>query len=61
MNIHRGSELKELVADLAVEAEEEWWGETITVRGANVRMSTRQFFDHINTFTANLESKADNE
>ena len=50
----RSKELREIVSDLTVEWEEEWWGETVTVTGANVRMSTRQFLSHIDEFTLSV-------
>ena len=50
-------ELRELNADISVEREELWQGETITVRGPNFRMSTRRFLTRIDTSTANINNE----
>ena len=54
----RGFELRELIRELTVEWEEEWQGETITVTGPDLRMSSRQLFRHISAFTLSVELEA---
>ncbi|MCL2566109.1 MAG: hypothetical protein FWE24_09940 [Defluviitaleaceae bacterium] len=53
----RQGELGELIADLTLEWEEEWWGERVTISGPNTNMSTRQFFNRLRNFTASVDDE----